>query len=143
MKALRSFLDWRPFRDSFHITWGMLKDNGLQEFVVNTGSETGLYSIRSVREDIVHITGQNSQNDILPYVGIGWRELGTLPKSVDVSLHMGLVYQKRNHLPFITQGPQVVQGWYFHDNLQQARSAQLGRQHRLFPVVSLGMKVVF
>ena len=84
-------LDWYVFDGTFHLTAGMLKNNGKVEFTGNLLSDVVIDGQALAVSDIGPITGSVSVGESYePYLGLGWGRKAGRDGGLSLSIELGV-----------------------------------------------------
>ncbi len=141
LKSTAAFLDWHPFKGTFHVTLGYV--NGASQ-LVGSATPTGQFTVGNTTLDgstypvTLHTTIDLGSG---PYVGLGW---GNLPASgFGFTFEVGAVQQGAPEVTLTKSGDSMnLISQQDIDQEEQNMQNDLN-EYELYPVVALGISYGF
>lgn len=90
--SFSAFVDWYPFKNSFHISGGILVNESEIGLRTTPASSLTIGSTTYTPAEIGTLSGTLSFNNIAPYVGIGWGNAFDSEKRLGFSSDIGVAF---------------------------------------------------
>jgi hypothetical protein len=134
--TLPILLDWRPFRDSFHISTGLI----LNDTQVSLDGRADGFATAAAASELGTVHGQMQFNPLVPYLGFGWAKTFGKDQRWGFTSDFGVAFLGTPKVSLHATGPLASDPVFRQELAQEQNDLQDDvSSFKFYPIISISL----